>query len=339
MESSTSAVNWQPRNLAKEPGQLRRNALSHLARGADGIMFFQWRQSRAGAEKYHSGLVPHAGTDSKVWREVAALGAELTTLAPVKGTRVAARAALLWDYEAWWAVELDSHPSQDVRFLPAVRAWYESLWRQGITVDVVHPEGDLGPYDLLLAPSLYLLSDAGAKALQEHVRAGGSIVVQYFSGIVDENDHVRLGGYPGALRELLGVRVEEFFPLGAGGEVALSGGGRGTVWTELITPTGAEVVQTVVDGPLPGTPAVTRNAHGDGTAWYVATSLDPATLDAVLGQAAATAGVGPAADVPPGVEAVRRGDLLFVINHTGQAVAVQGTTVAAGDVAVLDVAG
>jgi beta-galactosidase len=213
METSTSAVNWQPRNAARPPGQLRRHALSQVARGADGILYFQWRASRAGAEKFHAGLVPHAGTDTKVWREVTALGAELAGLAAVQGTPVEARAAVLWDYEAWWAVELDSHPSVDVLYLPAVRAYYDALWRAGITVDFVHPEADLSSYDLLLVPSLYLMTDAAAEGVSRRVAEGASLVVSYFSGIVDEHDHVRLGGYPGALREVLGVRVEEFFPL------------------------------------------------------------------------------------------------------------------------------
>lgn len=337
MESSTSAVNWQPRNLAKTPGELRRHALSHLARGADGIMFFQWRASRAGAEKYHSGMVPHAGTGSKIWREVRALGRELQDLAEVKGSRVAASVAVLWDYEAWWAVELDSHPSADVRYLDAVRRVYDALWRAGITVDFVHPQDDLTGYDLLLAPSLYLLTDAGAKALTEHVRGGGSLLVQYFSGIVDEHDHVRLGGYPGALCDVLGVRVEEFFPLAAGQQVSLSGGGTATIWTELVSLEGADAVQTWVDGPVAGSAALTRHAYGQGTAWYLATTPDAATLDEVIAGIALEAGVTPAAPPLPGVEVVRRGDRLFVINHSHIEVTVAGTVVAAGDVAVVRV--
>jgi beta-galactosidase len=269
METSTSAVNWQPRNAARPPGQLRRHALSQVARGADGILYFQWRASRAGAEKFHAGLVPHAGTDTKVWREVTALGAELAGLAAVQGTPVEARAAVLWDYQAWWAVELDSHPSVDVLYLPAVRAYYDALWRAGITVDFVHPEADLSSYDLLLVPSLYLMTDAAAEGVSRRVSQGASLVVSYFSGIVDEHDHVRLGGYPGALREVLGVRVEEFFPLLEGQAVALSGGGTGTVWTELVGAGRAEVLQTVVDGPLLGRPAITRASHGAGSAWYL----------------------------------------------------------------------
>ncbi len=339
MESSTSAVNWQERNLAKAPGQLRRNALSHLARGADGIMFFQWRASFAGAEKWHSGLVPHAGTDSKVWREVVALGAELKALADVKGTKVCARAAILWDYEAWWALELDSHPSADVRYLSSVRAYYDVLFALGVTVDVVHPGSDLGAYDLLLAPSLYLLTSSAAAGIGARVRDGATLVVSFFSGIVDEHDHVHLGGYPGALRDVLGVRVEEFFPLGKGQQVALAGGGTGSVWSELLRTEGAEVLDSVADGPLAGTPAVTRNAHGDGAAYYLATRPDPTTMAALLSRAARDAGIEPAASVPTGVEVVRRGNRLFVLNHTDAPATVHGTEVPAGDVAVLHVPG
>src|SRR5450432_1020250 len=124
LEQSTSAVNWQPRNLAKAAGQLRRNSLQHVARGADAICFFQWRAARAGAEKFHSAMLPHAGTDTKIWRETVELGANLAALAEVKGSRVEADVAMLFDYEAWWAVEGDTVPSHDVTYLDQVRAMH-----------------------------------------------------------------------------------------------------------------------------------------------------------------------------------------------------------------------
>ena len=77
MEQSTGAVNWQPYNLAKTPGQMLRNSLTHVARGADAVCFFQWRASAQGAEKFHSAMLPHAGTDTAVWREVLDLSATL----------------------------------------------------------------------------------------------------------------------------------------------------------------------------------------------------------------------------------------------------------------------
>jgi len=322
MEQAPSAVNWLPRNYARRPGRLRLAALGHVARGADSALFFQWRASRAGAEKFHSALLPHAGTQSKLFTEAVGLGADLRRLGPVAGSRVQAQVAVLWDWPAWWALELDGRPSVDVGYLDQVQAWHRALWRRGITVDAVHPEADLGAYRLVLAPSLYLVGDAGATNIAHHVGRGGHLAVGFFSGIVDEHDAVRPGGYPGAFRDLLGVRVEEFFPLPAGHAVALSNGWRAGVWTEMLHPDGADTLATYLDGPLPGSPAVTRKASGDSLAWYLTTQLHPDSLADFLATVTARAGVTPAAHVPPGVEAVRRRhepsgpSYLFLLNHT-----------------------
>ncbi len=354
MEHSTSAVNWQPVNHAKAPGQLLRNSLGHVARGADAVGFFQWRAGRAGAEKYHSALLPHAGTDTKVWREVVQLGTVLRRAADVAGTRVEAEAGLLFDWNAWWATDLDSHPSELVRYIDQPLATHRALWSRGITLDGVRPGADLSRYKLVVVPTLYLLDDATARSLHSFVAGGGHLVVTYFSGIVDEHDHVRLGGYPGALRDLLGIRTEEFFPLAAGQVVRLSAetgglpapgpvppaGGTvlpgpqtllpaaatGTVWTELTGLAGAHAVARYADGPLIGQPAITAHPVGAGVAWYLGTRLDDAALSGLLGAIAGAAGVAPAAEVPAGVEVTRRsGDgqsFLFVMNHTDRAVTV-----------------
>ncbi|MEV4273854.1 beta-galactosidase [Micromonospora aurantiaca (nom. illeg.)] len=320
MEHSTSAVNWQPRNVAKTPGQMRRNSLAHVARGADGVLFFQWRASRAGAEKFHSALVPHAGPDTKVFREVCRLGADLRALAEVRGSRVDADVAILFDYEAWWGAELDSHPSVDVTYTDRLSALHAALWRAGVTADVVHPSADLSRYRLVVVPTLYLVRDADADALRRFVETGGTAVVTYFSGIVDEHDHIRLGGYPGAFRDLLGVRVEEFFPLREGETVRLDDGARADVWTEWLHAEGAEVLAAYTDGPLPGVPALTRHAVGAGAAWYVGTRLDDEATDRLVARLLAETGVRPPVRAPAGVEVVRRRSAdrswLFVVNHT-----------------------
>ena len=213
METATSAVNWQPVNVAKRPGELLLDSLRHVARGADGIGFFQWRASRAGAEKFHSALLPHAGTDSAHFREVVELGDALRRIAEVAGSRVDADVALLFDWESWWACDLGSHPSGRLHYLDAVHRWHRAVTALGATVDVIGPEADLSGYRLVVVPTLYLCSDATPAALAGYADGGGHVLVTYFSGIVDEDDHVRLGGYPGAFRELLGVRAEEFAPL------------------------------------------------------------------------------------------------------------------------------
>jgi beta-galactosidase len=323
MEHSTGAVNWQPVNRAKGPGELRRNALAHVAHGADGIAYFQWRAAKAGAEQWHSSMLPHAGTDSVIWRDVVRLGADLKALAEVRGSTGTARTAIVWDWDARWALELPSQPSEQVRYLDLVRAWYEPLWRAGVAVDFVRPDADLSAYRMVLAPSLYLVDDAGAANLTGFAERGGTLMVGFHSGAVDGNCHVRLGGYPGAFREALGVRTDELFPLLPGETVNLDGGGTGSLWSERVRLAGAQAVSSYTDGPLPGVPAITRHTHGTGVTWYVATLPDPDTLAALLDRAAGEAGVAPVrTGIPRGIEAVlRRGtdaDYLFLIDHTGR---------------------
>jgi beta-galactosidase len=315
MESATSAVNWQPVNPAKKSGELLLDSLRHVARGADTVGFFQWRASKAGAEKYHSALVPHAGPDSARFREVVELGASLQKLGEVAGSRVDADVALLVDWEAWWACDLGSHPTCKVRYMDAALRWHRAVTELGATADVVHPSADLSGYKLVIVPTLYLCTDETAAALQAYTEGGGHVLVTYFSGIVDERDHVRLGGYPGAFRELLGVRTEEFAPLLQGVTVSLDDGSTADVWTELLEARDAEVVASYTDGPLPGTPALTRRAVGEGVAWYLATWLDDDATAALADRLTREAEVTRLDAPQPGLEVVRRGAYLFVLNR------------------------
>ena len=327
MEHSTSAVNWQPRNIAKPPGELLRHSLAHVARGADGALFFQWRASRAGAEKYHSALVPHAGTGTKIWRDVVALGDALRRITAVRGSRVEAEVGMVFDWQAWWATDAEAHPSVDVTYLDQVHALYRALWRAGVTVDVVAAGSDLSAYRLVLVPTLHLVSDDAAARIHEATAGGATTLITYFSGIVDVDDHIRLGGYPGAFRDLLGIWTEEFFPLHRGETVHLDDGTTASVWTELLHLRGAEAVASYRDGPLPGVPAVTRHAVGAGAGWYLATKLDEQGTAGLVDRVLAEAGVRARPRVRAGVEVVRRvGDdaaYLFVINHTADAVDIE----------------
>ncbi|MBX7550828.1 beta-galactosidase [Streptomyces sp. tea 10] len=324
LEHSTSGVNWQPRNPAKAPGQMARNSLAHVARGSEGAMFFQWRQSRRGAEKFHSAMLPHGGTDTRVWREVVELGASVDSLSTIRGTRTEADVAMLWDWQSWWAQNLSWRPSEDHDPRERADSFYEALYDRHLTVDFAHPEADLSAYPLVVVPALYLMTEAAGNNVREYVENGGTLVVSYFSGIVDEYDAVHEGAYPGALRDVLGLTVEEFSPLLKDERVRLAGPDgselTGDVWTEFVVPRGAETVWTYADGLTAGRPAVTRHRLGDGTAWYVSTRLDAHGLDALIGWAADDARLAPRADLPRDVEVVRRsgasGTYLFAINHT-----------------------
>lgn len=321
MEHSTSAVNWQPRNVAKRPGEMARNSLAHVARGADAVLFFQWRASRSGAEKFHSAMLPHAGTDSRVWREIVALGADLGKLAELHGSRVVSDAAILWDFESAWAQDLEWRPSVELDHKERTRAFYERLWRDRITIDFALPTHDLSRYPLVIAPAQYLLTREGAANLDAYVEAGGTLVVSYFAAVVDEHDAVHEGGFGAPLAATLGLRVEEFLPLREGVTTTVDFAGiplTADAWHEHLVLAGAEARGIHRDGPGAGGAAVTRHAHGAGTAWYLSTRLDAAGLATVFAEIYADAGLAPA-DAPSGVELVtRRGgdaDYLVAVNH------------------------
>jgi len=332
MEHSTSAVNWQPVNLAKTPGQLRRDSLTHVAHGADAVCFFQWRQSLGGAEKFHSAMVPHAGADSQVFRDVVALGADLRALAPVVGSRVSqSRIAILFDWESWWASELDSHPSDLLRYKHEAMAWYAAVLRNGLSADIIPVSSALDGYDIVIAPMLYLVPDDTATRLSDFARGGGNLVVGFFSGIADQDDRVYPGGYPGAFRELLGVRVEEFGPLLPGVTTTLDNGAVGTLWSENVSvEPDVEVIARFVDGAFPGVPAVTSRNVDAGAASYIATSLGERERTDLLALFARRAGIesGLDASVHGAVELIIRQteshEYRFVVNHTAATVQVPG---------------
>jgi beta-galactosidase len=338
MEHAPGAVNWQPRNLAKVTGQLRHDSLGYVARGADAVLYFQWRASRAGAEKWHAGMLPHAGTDSKGWQEVVALGGELAELSDVVDSTVDAEVAILLDWSSLWAQDHPNQPSVDMNPIDRTADWHNALWNAGFTCDFVHPEGDLTGYRMVLVPALYMVTDAGAANLASYVAGGGTAMVGPFSGVADAADHIRLGGYPGAWRDLLGIRVQEHFPLLADQSVTLSDGSTGLLWTELATTNGASTLLTYQSGPLAGKPALTRHGFGEGAAYYLNTHLTADGLGPLLTQLCAEAGVVRAVQAPPGVDVTRRSHLdgrayVFLANHTDAAVevTVDGTVLAGGD--------
>ena len=334
IEQGTSTVYASDRTLPKQPGDLLRHTLGHIARGSDGALFFQWRQSAAGAEQWHSAMVPHAGPDSRIFREVSGAGAAVARLAELAGSTVTAQVAVLHDSDCWWALDAQGLPSSDLDYHAALRRAHRTLWGLGVTADFAHPVQDLSPYRMVVAPALFMLSDAAAESLRDYVAGGGTLLVQHFAGAVDEHHRARLGGYPAEpLREALGIRVEEYRPIDAGETIGLSDGTCGSSWTEVVRVEpargggpGAETVAAYLTGALEGLPALTRNPCGDGTGWYLSTRLDDRGYTALLerlldgsGVAPVLRGHRPAGHGADGVEAVRRTaadrSWLFLLNH------------------------
>jgi len=326
MEQAVSAINWRQVNPVKPTGAYRRWSLQQVARGADSVLHFQWRAAVGGAEKWHSGMLPHAGPRTRTWNEVVALGNELEHMQQVTGSRTNAKVAIVFDWSAWWALELDSRPHTELSYVSIVLSWYQTLWARGYSIDFAHPESDLSPYSLVLVPQLYLVTDQGARNIAQVSKSGATIVIGYFSGATDSCDRVRAGGYPAPWQKLLGLWVEEYRPLLSTESYPLSGNATGSAWSEHIHLTGAEAIMTYVGGDLDSLPAVTRHQMGQNKedkswAWYISTQLEQEALGHLLTSIAADAGVEPILRTPPptGVEVALRenhdSQFLFILNH------------------------
>ncbi len=337
MEQTPSYTASRDVNPLKRPGLMGLWSWQAVAHGADAVLFFQMRASRGACEKYHGAVIGHAGrSDTRVFQEVAALGASLERLGGVTlGARTPARVALLFDWDSWWALELSDGPSRLVRYQQVVVSYYKALWEAGADVDVVPVTADLSRYDVVVAPVLHMLKGDLAQRLEAVAQRGGTVLTTFLSGRVDENDNAFLMDAPGPLGALMGVRVDEWDARGPEfvNPVLLDSSLEvpATLLFELVIPQGATVVGTYQADFYAGTPAVTRNSFGAGEGWYVAAGLDQAGVDWVVRQVLDWHNLaGPYADVP-GLEAAARVTpdgtrLLFVLNHNTDPVEVPART-------------
>ena len=330
LEQSPSQVNWMPQNPHKRPGQMRLQSYQALAHGADGVMFFQWRQSQSGAEKFHSAVVPHEGSEhGRIFQQAAQLGSELKVLSPdVVGSRITAQVAILMDWQNWWAVEYLPGPSNRLHYWEQIKAYYHPLHRLGVAVDVVSPGSDLSNYRLVVAPLLYLLRSGVAQNLERFVEQGGTLLTTFFSGIVDQHDRVVPGGYPGELRKLLGIHVEEFDPWTEEmtnqviiEEGPLQGTYPCTLWGEAVRLEGAHSIGVFGSDYYANSPALTVHQFGQGRAYYLATQGSDELLAGLTRLLCEEAAVSPALGVDERVEVTRRmrsdgRAVYFLLNHT-----------------------
>jgi beta-galactosidase len=342
MEQTPSSQNWQEINALKRPGVLRLWSYLAVAHGADSVLYFQWRRGRGGCEKLHGAVIEHAGrSDTRVFREVSQLGAELQALGDtVIGASVDARVGIMFDWDNWHALDDAIGPVREKRYLETVRKHYRALFEKRVAVDIVFPDSDLSRYSLVIAPMLYMVKAGMVENIEAFVQNGGTFVTTYLSGLVDETDLAFENGYPGPLSRVLGIWVEEIDALYAdqtNSIVMADGSGEYSCRhiADLLHAETAEVLATFGSDFYAGMPALTRNSFGKGLAYYIASDPDPLLLDRLYGELLQQHGIAAPFAAPAGVEiAVRTKNdqpIFFLLNHQASE-----ATVDIGDAVRLD---
>lgn len=332
-EQSPNQQNWQPYNRLKRPGEVRLLSYQAMAHGADTCLFFQMRQSIAGQEKFHGAIISHAGHENtRVFRECETLGHELEQIGDAFLTaRTPAKAAILFDWNNWWALELASGPSKDMDYLKTISRYYHAFYRKNISVDIVNPSASFDGYDLIVAPMLYMTKEGVAERLTEFVRQGKTIVTTVMSGLVDENDRCIFGEYPGKLKEVLGIWVEEVDALRPyesnrmqmNGVMPLPKASYSCGFLcDLLHTRQAEALAVYESDFYAGMPCVTRNQFEKGTAYYIGTDPDDEFLADFFDQVCKDCGIEPVYEAEEAVEVTRRVNeketTIFVLNHNHQ---------------------
>jgi len=328
MEQTPSVTNWQPYNSLKRPGIMRLWSYQALAHGSDTVMFFQMRRSRGCCEKFHGAVIDHCGHENmRVFRETAALGEELKRLGDsFLDSRIVSKAAVLYDWDNWWAASLSAGPTVDMYYPEEVYRFYNALAGRNISADIIGVDTPLDNYKVLFAPILYMVKPGYAEKLTAFVRNGGVLVTTYFSGMTDERDLVTTAGYPGELRSLCGVWVEETdaLPRGKTNGFVIKNGPLAGVWNadllcDIIHPEGAETVAVYESDFYAGTPALCRNNFGKGQVWYFAARAEAALVERVASLICGECGIEPVFPAQEGIEATRRvkgkKEFIFVLNH------------------------
>jgi beta-galactosidase len=327
MESSPSATNWRPVAKLHRPGVHMLQSLQAIAHGADTVQYFQFRKGRGGPEKFHGAVVDHEGSENtRVFKDVAAVGERLKGLDRIIGAATPARAAVIYDWNVRWALDDAKGFLQDkTGYEDTVISHYRSFWKRGIPVDVIDSRRSLDKYAVVVAPMLYMLRDGAASRIDAFVQRGGIFVATYLTGYVDDTDLCFTGGFPGPLKDTLGIWCEEIDALYPEDKNSLNWKGteyRAFDLCELIHPRGADVLGHYGKDFYAGEPALTVNNRGRGRAYYIAPRTGTEFLDDFYGMIAAEANLKPVLEtpLPPGVTAQVRGkgktEFVFVMNFS-----------------------
>jgi beta-galactosidase len=337
IEQKAGNVNWQEVNSLVRPGVLRMFTYQLVSRGATAILFFRWRQSRFGSEKFHGAVLPHHIEGSRrIFSEVSQIGEELKILAPaLKGTRVSAEACILYSHDSDWTLQQPNPPNKFFNLREHIQLIYTALHDRNIVVDFARPSEDLSAYKIVFAPSLHLLSAGDADRLKLYVQNGGTLICTFNTGLVDDHCIAPDSGFPNNLTDLFGLEVHEFDMLPPSEENHLTFKGAfptshlhpAKLWCDLIEPKDCQVLATYSKDFYAGKPAITLNTFGLGKAVYIGTMSHQHFYHDLVAWLRNMGNLHPLLKVPENIEVSMRekegSRIYFLLNHQSSPVRVQ----------------
>jgi beta-galactosidase len=325
METQPGFVNWAPVNNALDPGETRAMAWQAIGHGAEGVLYWQWRDALNGQEQYHGAVVGPDGTPLPIYPEIEKIAGEFHRAQPVlAGTAPSSQVAIILTYDSRWALDFQPHTNRYDQ-LQVLLDFYRPLEKIAQSVDIVEATAPLDKYKLLVAPALNVLPPELATRLLAYVRQGGTLLLGPRSGMKDEENALNPQRQPGPLVEALGGRVDQFYALEEPVKVEGDyGQGSADIWAEQLS-VNNDAAQIALrygagNGWLEGQPAMIERRIGAGTLAYLGALLDPDLMHSTIGALASRAGVNAAfGPLPADVEVCRRvgeGREVFVlINH------------------------
>lgn len=324
MEIQPGFVNWAPVSNMLYPGETRAMAWQAIGHGADGILYWQWRNALNGQETMHGSILGPDGKPLPVYDEVVRIGREMARATPVlAGTAPVSPVAILQDYPSRWTIDFQPH-HKDYDQIGVLLDYYAPLKDALGSVDIVEADGPLDRYKLVVAPNLAILTPDMTARLSAFVKAGGHLILGPRSGQRDAYDRLQPRRQPGPLADVLGGQVEQFYALD---EPVAVGTGMARIWAEDLT---AKAPDTQVllrygkaNGWLDGHAAALTRQVGKGRITYVGALIDPDLMKTLIDDALKGAGVARDFAVPADVELMtRQGDgrsIVILINHGKEA--------------------
>jgi beta-galactosidase len=326
METQPGNVNWKPLNNVIDKGGTRLMAWHAVGHGADAVLYWQWRSPLGGQEQYHGTLLDTSGQPRLFYAEAKQLGDDFAAASRLlAGTRPVAETAILHCSASRWSIGWQPH-HQDFDYLEHLLHYYRPLASQNIPLDILSADIPLDGYRLAIAPAMLILNEQRVANLKAFVQNGGHLLLTLRSGMKDEFNALLPVRQPGALAELTGAEVEDYYALQDPVPV-IGDGWQGTsrIWAERLRLRDASTQVLATYGPsngwLDGQPAITQHPYGKGRVTFVGAYLDDESQAALLQRITMQSGVQPVLETPEGVEACRRvgedgQEMLILINYT-----------------------